>query len=391
MSSFQKVKFNALPKQLTDNNNPINVTQPSLPDLESFLPYLEEIWRTKTLTNSGPFHNKFESALAEYLGVPYVSLFTNATIALLTALQAQQIQGEVITTPYSFVATSNALLWNGLRPIFVDIDPHTFNISPERIEEAITPETSAILPVHCYGRPCDVNSINSIAKKNNLKVIYDAAHAFGVRLNKRSILNYGDLSILSFHATKVFNTFEGGAIISHDIRTKQKIDQLKNFGYVNELTVVEAGINGKMSEFNSALGLLQLTRIDEVLKKRQRVDETYRNELTGVRGIQFSEIPIQVDFNWSYFPIRVTEKFPTSRDVLYEYLKSKNIMGRRYFYPLISEFPMYRNLRSSNLQKLHHAYQASREIICLPLHAELDIKIAKDIVRCIKELANTTI
>jgi dTDP-4-amino-4,6-dideoxygalactose transaminase len=318
-----------------------------------------------------------------------VSLFTNATIALLTALQALRIHGEVITTPYSFVATSHSLLWNGIKPIFVDIDPQTFNISPASIEKAITSETTAILPVHCYGMPCDLEKINDIAENYNLKVIYDAAHAFGVRQNNQSILNAGDLSILSFHATKVFNTFEGGAIISHDLRTKQRIDHLKNFGFVNEVTVVAAGINGKMSEFNAALGLLQLTRIEEVIKQRQQVDETYRRELKGLKGIQVPELPSEVYSNWSYFPIRVTEEFSTSRDALYEYLRSQNIWARRYFYPLISEFPMYRNIPSANALNLPHALQASREIICLPLYAELDLKSVKDIVDCIKEMSES--
>lgn len=388
MKNFSQQTTKSASSSSEDAHSPITVTQPSLPELAEFLPYLEEIWRSKTLTNGGQFHRKFESALAEYLGVPYVSLFANATIALLTALQALRIHGEVITTPYSFVATSHALLWNGIKPIFVDIDPKTFNISPVGIEAAITPETTAILPVHCYGHPCEVDQIGQIAENYNLKVIYDAAHAFGVRQKNQSVLNAGDLSILSFHATKVFNTFEGGAIISHDIRTKQHIDHLKNFGFVNEVTVVAAGINGKMSEFNAALGLLQLNHIDDVLARRRLVDETYRIGLKGIKGIQIAETDQDCEWNWSYFPIRVTDEFSVTRDVLYDYLKTQSIWARRYFYPLISEFPMYRNLPSTNPQNLSHALQASREIICLPQHAELDMKTVHYIVGCIRKIAD---
>ncbi len=351
--------------------SPITVTQPHLPPLEEFLPYLEQIWDSRILTNGGPFHRQLETELARYLGVPYVCLFTNATVALVTALQALRISGEVITTPYSFVATAHSLLWNGIQPVFVDIDPNTFNLDPAKIEAAITTETTAIMPVHCYGRPCDTEAIQAIADNYNLKVIYDAAHAFGVQRQGQSVLNAGDLSILSFHATKVFNTFEGGAIICQDLRTKQHIDHLKNFGYVNEVTVVAAGINGKMSEFNAALGLVQLKHMPSVLERRAQIDALYRSRLCKLKGIEIPEWPAQDLVNWSYFPIRVKPEFPLSRDALYAELKNQGIAGRRYFYPLISEFPMYRNLPSALPSVLPHAIEASREVICLPQYPGL--------------------
>ena len=353
------------------STQPITVTQPHLPPLEEFLPYLEQIWASKVLTNGGPFHRQLEAALATYLGVPHVCLFANATIALVTALQALRITGEVITTPYSFVATAHSLLWNGIKPVFVDIDPQTFNIDPAKIEAAITPQTTAIMPVHCYGRPCDTEAIGRIADNYNLKVIYDAAHAFGVQHQGQSVLNAGDMSILSFHATKVFNTFEGGAIICQDLRTKQHIDHLKNFGFVDEVTVVATGINGKMSEFNAALGLLQLRQIDELLAKRHSIDTIYRERLSGIQGIALPEWPEEADVNWSYFPIRIGTEFPLSRDALYLQLKAAGILARRYFHPLISEFPMYRGLPSAQVNSLPNAHKASREVICLPQHPGL--------------------
>jgi len=368
----------------------LTVTQPYLPPLEEFLPYLQKIWGSRTLTNSGPFHKELESALANYLGVPYISLFTNATIALVTALQALRITGEVITTPYSFVATSHSLLWNGIKPVFVDIDPNTFNLDPAKIEAAITPQTTAIMPVHCYGHPCDTAGIQQIADNYNLRVIYDAAHAFGVRQNGDSVLNAGDLSILSFHATKVFNTFEGGAIICQDARTKQHIDHLKNFGFVDEVTVVATGINGKMSEFNAALGLLQLKHIDEVLAKRQANDAIYRDRLSGITGITLPQWPDQADVNWSYFPVRISPEFPLSRDILYQQLKANSILARRYFHPLISEFPMYRGLPSAQASGLPHAHKASREVICLPQHpglSSIDVHRVCDVITTIANQA----
>jgi len=369
----------------------ITVTQPYLPPLQEFLPYLEKIWDSKVLTNGGTFHRQLEAALAEYLGVPYVSLFTNATVALVTALQALRISGEVITTPYSFVATAHSLLWNGIKPVFVDIDPHTYNLDPDKIEAAITPHTTAIMPVHCYGRPCDTEAIQRIADNYNLKVIYDAAHAFGVKHQGQSVLNAGDLSILSFHATKVFNTFEGGAIICRDARTKQHIDHLKNFGFANEVTVVAAGINGKMSEFNAALGLLQLQHMPEVLAQRQRVDAQYREQLAGLRGIELPQCPADTQVNWSYFPIRVKPDFFMRRDDLYAALKANGVLGRRYFYPLISEFPMYRGLPSANPSQLPHATLASSEVICLPLYPDLSDADVRAICQCILTLARQAI
>lgn len=365
------------------STQPITVTQPHLPPLDDFLPYLEQIWSSKILTNGGPFHRQLEVALAAFLGVPYVCLFANATVALVTALQALRISGEVITTPYSFVATAHSLLWNGIKPVFVDIDPHTYNLDPDKIEAAITPQTTAIMPVHCYGRPCDTEAIQRIADNYNLKVIYDAAHAFGVQRQGQSVLNAGDMSILSFHATKVFNTFEGGAIICQDLRTKQHIDHLKNFGFVNEVTVVAAGINGKMSEFNAALGLLQLKHMPAVLDRREQIDALYRERLSMVDGIEAPDWPNQDRVNWSYFPIRVKPQFPLGRDELYDELKHQGISGRRYFYPLISEFPMYRGLPSAQPQLMPHAIEASREVICLPQYpglADEDVHRVCDVI-----------
>lgn len=369
MSSRSSAWQAALPSQT--GHQAITVTQPHLPPLEEFLPYLEQIWTSKVLTNGGPFHRQLEAALASFLGVPHVCLFANATVALVTALQALRITGEVITTPYSFVATAHSLLWNGIKPVFVDIDPLTCNIDPNKIEAAITPQTTAIMPVHCYGRPCDTEAIQRIADNYNLKVIYDAAHAFGVQHQGQSVLNAGDMSILSFHATKVFNTFEGGAIICQDLRTKQHIDHLKNFGFVNEVTVVAAGINGKMSEFNAALGLLQLKHMPAVLERRAQIDALYRERLAAIDGIETPAWPAQDRVNWSYFPIRVKPGFALSRDALYETLKQQGIAGRRYFYPLISEFPMYRGLPSAQAALLPHATEASREVICLPQYPGL--------------------
>jgi len=351
----------------------IYVTQPFLPPLKEFLPYLEEIWGNKVITNSGPFHHQLESELKKFLSVKNVSLFSNGTLALITALQTLRITGEVITTPYSFVATSHSLLWNGIKPIFVDIDPDTFNIDPHKIEAAITPLTTAILAVHCYGTPCDTDQIEKIADNYNLKVIYDAAHAFGVNCDCGGLLNHGDLSILSFHATKVFNTFEGGAIISHDLKIKKRIDQLKNFGFVDEETVVTPGLNGKMNEFSAALGLVQLKFFDEVLAKRKIIDNLYRKNLFSVKGIKINQ-KREKESNFAYFPILITEENSLSRDQVFQKLLSNNIVARKYFYPLISEFPMYRSLDSSNPKNLLTAKKISEQIICLPIYPDLDIE-----------------
>lgn len=355
------------------NNKPIFVTQPYLPPLEEFVPYLEKIWENKILTNGGPFHQQLEKALCVYLGVDHVALFTNATIALVTALQALRVTGEVITTPYSFVATSHALLWNGVKPVFADIDPSTLNLDPARIEAAITPQTTAIMPVHCYGHPCDVDAIQKIADNYNLRVIYDAAHAFGVKCHCGSVLKHGDMSVLSFHATKVFNTFEGGAIVCPDAKTKLRIDQLKNFGHAGELSVVAPGINGKMSEFNAALGLLQLKYIDQALLQRQHIDAAYRERLKDVKGIRCLGDAGETVANYAYFPILVEADYPISRDALNERLKEKGIFPRRYFYPLISDFPMYRGLVSAHRDNLPVANAAAQRVLCLPIYPGLEI------------------
>lgn len=350
---------------------PIYVTQPFLPPLEEFLPYLEKIWDNKILTNGGPFHQQLESALCDYLGVEHIALFTNGTIALVTALQALRITGEVITTPYSFVATAHSLLWNGIRPVFVDVDRKTLNIDPAMIEAAITPQTTAIMPVHCYGQPCDVDAIQKIADNYNLRVIYDAAHAFGVQRDGVSVLNHGDLSVLSFHATKVFNTFEGGAIICPDAKTKLRIDQLKNFGFVDETTVVAPGINGKMSELNAAFGLLQLKHIDGARARRKEIDLSYREQLADVDGIHCLNNASEMVSNHSYFPVLVHADYPLSRDGLYQKLKDAGIFARRYFYPLISDFPMYRSMPSARRENLPVAADASAKVLCLPIYPTL--------------------
>ncbi|MFZ6872712.1 DegT/DnrJ/EryC1/StrS family aminotransferase [Undibacterium sp. Di27W] len=366
-----------------DGNSSIYVTQPVLPPLEEFMPYLEKIWANKILTNSGPFHHELEQALCEYLGVKHLCLFANATIALITALQSLRINGEVITTPYSFVATAHSLLWNGIKPVFVDIDPVTFNLDADKIEAAITPQTSAIMPVHCYGRPCDVDRIQKIADNYGLKLIYDAAHAFGVQYHGNSLLNFGDLSILSFHATKVFNTFEGGAIVCPDAKTKQHIDHLKNFGFVDEVTVVAPGINGKMSEFNAALGLLQLKGIDAVLDARQKIATQYRFRLENVTGITCVSDIADSKPNHSYFPILVEADYVMSRDALFQKLREHEIYARRYFYPLISDFPMYRGLPSASHQNLPVAREIASKVICLPIYPDLseaDVERIADLI-----------
>ena len=351
---------------------PIYVTQPYLPTLEEFIPYLEEIWENKILTNGGPFHQQLEKALCEYLGVEHIALFTNGTIALVTALQALRVTGEVITTPYSFVATSHSLLWNGIKPVFVDIDPDTLNLDPAKIEAAITPQTTAIMPVHCYGHPSDVEAIQKIADNYNLKVIYDAAHAFGVKDAGGSILRHGDLSVLSFHATKVFNTFEGGAIVCPDAKTKVRIDQLKNFGFVDEVTVVAPGINGKMSEFNAALGMLQLKYIDQAMERRKAIDETYRVHLKEAKGIRCLRDACEKVANYAYFPILVQPQYHLTRDALYQKLKDQGIHARRYFYPLISDFSMYRGLHSAQCDNLPVASEVAQGVLCLPIYPSLN-------------------
>lgn len=385
------------------NNNLITVTSPLLPNLDEFNEELKKIWDSKWITNNGSYHKKLEAALAEYLGVPYVSLFTNGTLPLLTALQALRITGEVITTPYSFVATTHSIWWNGCKPVFVDIDPRTGNLDPEKIEAAITPKTTAIMPVHCYGKPCDVRRIKEIADTYGLKVIYDAAHAFALEIPKNeedykrafdetrnalepckpikreeqkveteSILNWGDMSTLSFHATKVYNTIEGGAMIMHTPEIKKRIDDLKNFGIHDEVTVVGPGINSKMDEMRSAYGLLNLRQVDAAMAARQQVAIKYREALRDVEGITFFDDMPGVKHNYSYFPIFIDEKaFGMSRDALYAKMRAANVLGRRYFYPLISEFSTYRGLESANPENLPNAHKMADSVLCLPMHHEL--------------------
>lgn len=366
------------------NKDIITVTSPLLPNLDEFTESLKEIWESKWITNNGQFHQKLEAALAEYLKVPYVSLFTNGTLPLLTALQALRITGEVITTPYSFVATTHALWWNGIKPVFVDIDPSTGNIDPQKIEAAITPRTTAILPVHVYGKPCDTEAIQAIADKYGLKVIYDAAHAFGVEVNGESLLNAGDMSTLSFHATKVFNTIEGGAMVMHDEKTKQRIDYLKNFGFANEVEVVGPGINSKMDEIRSAYGLLNLKQVDAAIAARQKVAVAYREALRNVDGISFWDDMTGVRHNYSYFPIFVdAEKYGMTRDELYMKMKDQGVWSRRYFYPLISEFSTYRGLESSRSENLPNAHMMADTVICLPMHHALSEEEINRIIDCI--------
>lgn len=367
------------------DKNVITVTSPLLPDLDEFTDSLREIWDSKWITNNGSFHKKLEAALCEYLKVPYVSLFTNGTLPLLTALQALRITGEVITTPYSFVATTHALWWNGIKPVFVDIDPRTGNLDPNKIEAAITPKTTAILPVHVYGKPCDVDAIQAIADKYGLKVIYDAAHAFGVEVNGESILNAGDMSTLSFHATKVFNTIEGGAMIMHDAKTKQRIDYLKNFGFAGETEVVGPGINSKMDEIRSAYGLLNLQQVDDAINARKKVALTYRDALRDVPGITFWNDMPGVKHNYSYFPIFVNaQQYGMTRDELYNKLKAHNILGRRYFYPLISTFSTYRALESARIDNLPEAIKLANTVICLPMHHALTQEECNKVIQVIK-------
>lgn len=395
------------------DNKLITVTSPLLPNLDEFHEMLQQIWDSKWITNNGSFHKQLEAALAEYLKVPYVSLFTNGTLPLLTALQAMRITGEVITTPYSFVATTHSIWWNGCKPVFVDIDPKTGNMDPNAIEAAITPRTTAIMPVHCYGKPCDVRAIKEIANKYGLKVIYDAAHAFALEIPKNeadykiafdeatnalnpsqptkkveveteSILNWGDMSTLSFHATKVYNTIEGGAMIMHDAETKKRIDYLKNFGFANEVTVVGPGINSKVDEMRSAYGLLNLKQVDQAIANRQKVANAYREALRGIDGLTFFEDMSGVKHNYSYFPMFIdAEKYGTTRDELYAKMKEANVLGRRYFYPLISEFSTYRGLESARPENLPNAHKMADSVICLPMHHELsddDIQRTLDLI-----------
>lgn len=397
------------------SNKQITVTSPLLPNLDDFYDMLQNIWDSKWITNNGQYHRQLETALKNYLGVPQISLFTNGTLPLLTALQALRITGEVITTPYSFVATTHSIWWAGCKPVFVDIDPKTGNLDPEKIEAAITPKTTAIMPVHCYGKPCDVRRIKEIADTYGLKVIYDAAHAFAVEIPKNeadykrafdetrnalepcasvkrdeqkveteSILNWGDMSTLSFHATKVYNTVEGGAMVTHDVETKKRIDYLKNFGFANETTVVGPGINSKVDEIRAAYGLLNLKQVDAAIAARQRVAIKYREVLRDVDGITFFDDMPGVKHNYSYFPIFIDEKvFGMSRDALYAKMKEANVLGRRYFYPLISEFSTYRGLESADPVNLPNAHKMADSVLCLPMHHELSDEDIERTLDCI--------
>ncbi len=367
----------------SERKKPLFVTRPFLPPLEECLPYFEQIWNSRVLTNGGPLHQELETALAEYLGVEHISLFTNGTLALITAFQALRISGEVITTPYSFVATAHSLLWNGMRPVFVDIEKGSYNIDPDRIEEAITPQTTAILAVHCYGNPCAMERIQHIADRHGLKVIYDAAHAFGVKQNRATVLSHGDLSVLSFHATKVFNTFEGGAIVCGDMKMKRRIDFLKNFGFADEVTVVASGINGKMNELQAAIGLVQLKHIPELIRQRRRVDALYRRLLADVKGIGFLRLEENVEWNCAYFPVCVGRDAIETRDDIYYRLREHDVYARRYFYPLITDMPMYRDLPSAAPAALPVARQASEEVLCLPIFPEMGDEDVRRVVELI--------
>ena len=357
----------------------IHVTKPLLPPLDEFMPYLTRIWESGWLTNGGPFHQELEAALAEYLGVEHISLFANGTIGLVTALQTLRVTGEVITTPYSFVATAHSLLWNAITPVFADVEPGSFNLDPDRIVEAITPRTTAILPVHCYGIPCDVERIQTIADTYGLKVIYDGAHAFGINYKGDSLLRHGDMTMLSFHATKVFNTFEGGALVCQDAKTKRRVDFLKNFGHSGEVTVVAPGINGKMNEIQAAFGLLQLRYVDEAISRRRVIDALYRKFLKDVPGISCLAERQDSTSNYGYFPIIVDAEYPLSRDALNERLRANGIYARRYFYPLITEFPMYRGLPSAHPDNLVEATAISRRVLCLPVYPDLDAAVVERI------------
>ena len=363
----------------------ITVTSPLLPDLDEFQELLKEIWDSKWVTNNGQFHKQLEQALCAYLKVPYISLFTNGTLPLLTALQALHINGEVITTPYSFVATTHSIWWNGCKPVFVDIEESTCGMDPDKIEAVITPRTTAIMPVHCYGKPCDMERIQAIADKYGLKVIYDAAHAFGVEVNGKSVLEQGDMATLSFHATKVYNTLEGGALVMHDAETKKRVDYLKNFGFAGETEVVAPGINSKMDEVRAAYGLLNLRQVDEAIEKRHQVAIRYREALRDVKGIRFFDDMPGVRHNYSYFPIFVNaEEYGMTRDELYVKMKEQGILGRRYFYPLISTFSSYCGLPSAAPKNLPVATRIANEVICLPMHHELTDDQITMILECIK-------
>jgi len=372
---------------MTIQDKYIYITQPNLPSLSKLNPYLEEIWKNKILTNNGPFHQKFEKELAKYLEVDHINLFTNATIALVVGLQALRITGEVITTPFSFVATTHALKWNGITPVFCDIEEETLNIDTDKIEAMITPKTTAIMPVHVYGHPCDTEKIQTIADKYGLKVIYDAAHAFGIKMKDKNLFLEGDMSVLSFHGTKLFTTFEGGAIISKDEKLKRRIDYLKNFGFADELTVIAPGINGKMNEFQSVIGLLSLEIVDEEIANRKKAAENYLELLKDVKGIKLFDKFEDYKYNYAYFPILVDEEnFGASREKVYDELKKNNIYSRRYFYPLISNMPSYRSLPSATKENLPVANNIDEQVLCLPIYGNLNSENIFSICKKIKSM-----
>lgn len=374
---------------MATNNNQITVTSPLLPNLEEYNAMLQDIWQRKWITNNGYYHQQLERALTDYLGVEYLSLFTNGTLPLITALQALGItEGEVITTPYSFVATSHSIWWNKLKPVFVDVLPENGNIDPTKIEAAITDRTVAIMPVHVYGCPCDVEAIDLIAKKHNLKVIYDAAHAFGVKYKGRSVLEWGNISTLSFHATKVYNTVEGGAMVVHSAEMKYDVDNLKNFGFRGETTVVAPGINSKMDEMRAAYGLLNLRQVDAAITARKRVAERYVSALKDIKGIELFPYEISPSFQWNYayFPILVTEDYRMTRDALYEFMKTQNVLGRRYFYPLITDFEPYTNSPGATKANLPVANRLASQVICLPMHHALTDEEVDRVLKCIKSV-----
>jgi len=386
----------ASPPPVAPADKTLYVTRPDLPPLDELLPALQAIWHSHQLTNNGPFHQRLEAELCRFLDVPALSLFCNGTIALLAAIQSLGLQGEVITTPYSFVATTHALRWAGLTPVFADIEPDTFTLDPQRLEAALTPRTSAILPVHVYGHPCDHAAIQAFADAHGLKVLYDSAHAFGVRggtgpdghaLRQANLLRQGDLAVLSFHATKVFNTFEGGAVVSASRDAKLQIDRLKNFGFVNEVTVDALGINGKMNELQAAVGCLQLPRFDALNARRAAADVCYRQLLAGVPGLQLPPQPTVAVHNHGYFPLQVTPAFGCSRDALYQRLREAGILARRYFYPLISDFPMYTAMPGAAPDNLPVARRVAQQVLCLPLYAELDEADCRRVVQVILNAA----
>ncbi|MBN2450477.1 MAG: DegT/DnrJ/EryC1/StrS family aminotransferase, partial [Lentisphaeria bacterium] len=365
----------------------VTVTRPSLPPLEEYVKLLADIWDRRWLTNKGHYHDLFEAALAEYLGVPYLSLFCNGTMALEVGLQALRVTGEVITTPYSFVATTHAIYWNRCRPVFCDIEAETCTLDPDRVESLITPRTTAILPVHVYGNPCRTGALQHIAETHGLRLFYDAAHAFGVHVDGVPIVRFGDLSMLSFHATKVFQTAEGGALVTDDPKLKQRIDFLKNFGFADEVTVVGPGTNGKMNELQAALGLLQLRHVGEEVARRRAVAELYRRRLEGVPGVRLMPEPMGVTRNHGYFPIFIEQSaYGMDRDALYGRLKEAGIHGRRYFYPLISEFPTYRNCAGARPDSLPVASRMAREVLCLPIYGELSLAAAEQVAAMVADL-----